>query len=182
MWQFNGSCDGFNVPRSLELLFRWILCGPRKDSETTAHRNEIDKSVNILSELVMNMIKSNRQLQYDSHRSNDRAYNQLSETPLKIGLRIHLHKSTRSKDLVEFVCDLCLCISYDKIIRIENSITNSVTQRIKENNWVYIPSNIVNYYVESCLNTKIISQFWWLSTSPLDCVLSCKLSGVDRKK
>lgn len=33
----------------------------------------IDKSVNILSELVMNMIKSNRQLQYDSHRSNDRA-------------------------------------------------------------------------------------------------------------
>ena len=72
MWQFNGSCDGFNVPRSLELLFRWILCGPSKDSET-AHRNEIDKSVNILSELVMNMIKSNRQLQYDSHRSNDRA-------------------------------------------------------------------------------------------------------------
>ena len=30
-WQFNGSYNGFNVPRSLELLLLWILCGPRKD-------------------------------------------------------------------------------------------------------------------------------------------------------
>ena len=111
--------------------------------------------MNILSELVMNMIKSSRQLQYDSHRSNDRAFNQMSETPLTVGLGLHLHKSTRSKDFVELISDLGLCISYDKIIKIENFIANSVTQRIKENNRVYIPSNIVrgvpiHFAIDNC--------------------------------
>ena len=124
-------------------MLRWILCGPRKDLEKTTQRNEIEKSVNILSELVMNMLKSNRQLQYDSHRSNDRTYNQMNETPLTVGLGLHLHKCTRSKDFVVLMSDLGLCMSYDKIIKIENSIANSVIQRIKENNRVYIPSNIV---------------------------------------
>ena len=124
-------------------MLPWILCGPRKDLETTTQRNEIEKSVNILSELVMKMIKSNHQLQYNTHRTNDRAYNQMSEIPLTVGLGLHLHKSTRRKDLVELISDLGLYVSYDKIISIENSIASSDTQRIKENNKVYISSNIV---------------------------------------
>ena len=70
-------------------------------------------------------------MQYDSRRSNDRAYNQMSETALKIGLGLHLHNSTRSKDLVELMSDLSFSISYNKIIKIKNSIGNSVTQGIK---------------------------------------------------
>ena len=62
-FQSNGSHDGFNVPRSLELLLHWTLCGLRKDSEKKTQRNEIEKLVNIFSELVMSMIKSNHQLQ-----------------------------------------------------------------------------------------------------------------------
>ena len=48
-WQFNESYHGFNVSRPLELLLDWILCDPKKDSETAAQRNEIEKSGNILS-------------------------------------------------------------------------------------------------------------------------------------
>ena len=29
-WQFNESYDGFSESKSVELLLRWILCGPRK--------------------------------------------------------------------------------------------------------------------------------------------------------
>ena len=107
---------------SLELLLSWIFCGPRKEWEPTTQRNEIEKSMSILSELVMNMKKTSCQLQYNSHRCNARAYNQMSETPLAVGLGIRLHKSTRSKDLVELVFDLGLCISSDKIMKTENSI------------------------------------------------------------
>ena len=118
---------------SFDLLLRWILCGPTKDSETKEPRIEIEKSVNILSELVMNMIKNNHQMQYNSHRSNDRAYSQMSETLLILGLELRLHRSTRSKYLVEHMSDLGLCISYDKIIKVRNFIANSITQRIKGN-------------------------------------------------
>ena len=93
--------------------------------------------MNILSELVMNMIKSNHHLQDYSHQSNDRAYNQMSETFLTVQLGFTVHKSTQSKDLVELMSDLDLCIPYDKIIKIENSIASSVTQRINENNSVH---------------------------------------------
>ena len=65
-------------------------------------------------------------MQYDSHKSNDRAYNQINETVLTAGLGLHLHKSTLSKHLVDLMSDLGLCISYDKTIKIENSITNFV--------------------------------------------------------
>ena len=82
-------------------------------------------------------------MQYDSQRSNDTAYNQISETPLTFGLGLHLHKSIWSKDLVELMPDLGLGISYNKTIEIENSIADSVTQRTNENKRVFIPSNIV---------------------------------------
>ena len=79
----------------------------------------------------------------------------MSETPLTVGVGLHLHKSTRSKDLVELMSDLSLCISHDKIIKIENSVANSVKQRIKENNRVYIPSNTVrgvpiHFAIDNC--------------------------------
>ena len=154
-WQFNGSYDGFSILKSLELLLHWLLCGSRKDSETRAKRNEIEKSVNILSEFVMNIIKGNRQLQYNSHRSNDRVFNQMSEIPLTVGLGIHLYKSRRSKYLVHFIFDLSWCISYDKIMQIEKCTASSVTQRIKENNRMYIPSNIfrgvpIHFSINNC--------------------------------
>ena len=90
-WRFNGSYDGFNVPRPLDLLLRWTWCGPRKNLETISHRNGTEKSVKILSELMMNIIKSNRQIQYDSHKCKDSVYNQMSKTSLTIRMGLRLH-------------------------------------------------------------------------------------------
>ena len=71
-------------------------------------------------------------MQYDSHRSKDSAYSKMSDTPSSCSwtVGIHFYKFTRSKDLLEHTCDLGLCISFDKIIKIENSFVNSVKQRI----------------------------------------------------
>ena len=101
------------------------MCVPRKDSVKTAQNYEIGKSLNILSELVMSMIKSSHQVKHDSHRSNDKACNQMSETPLAVGpgLSLQVHMQERFSTLM---FDLDLSISYDKI-KIENYIVNSVT-------------------------------------------------------
>lgn len=124
-WQFNGSYDGFTIPKSLEILLRWIIGGPKMTSETKSSNKEIEKSVEIMSELVINMSKSDRQIRYASNR-NQIEHRQMTETPFTVGLGLHLHKSTRSKVLIEHMSNLNLCISHDKILKIENAIANSV--------------------------------------------------------
>lgn len=49
-----------------------------------------------------------------------------SETPFTVGLGLHIHKTTRSKKLVDLLSNLNLCISYNKIMKIETAIGNAV--------------------------------------------------------
>ena len=58
-------------------------------------------------------------MQYDSHKSNDRAYNQMNETVLTVGLGLHLHKSTLSKHLVDLMSDLGFCYHMIKRSRLK---------------------------------------------------------------
>ena len=95
--------------------------------------------------------KKNHQMQYVFHSSYDSAY----KHPLTVRLKLHAHKSTRRKKLVKPMPDLGLCILCDKIIKIKNSIASSVPQRIKENNRVYIPSDIIrgvliHFAIDNC--------------------------------
>ena len=90
-------------------------------------------------------------MQYVFHSSYDSAY----KHPLTVRLKLHAHKSTRRKKLVKPMPDLGLCILCDKIIKIKNSMASSVPQRIKENNRVYIPSDIIrgvliHFAIDNC--------------------------------
>ena len=151
-WQFNGSFDGFTVPKSLKLMLKWIIIGP-----TTIHASadeEIDRCVDVLSELVINMMKSDRQIQHSNKRNNN-GYRKMNETPLTVGLGLHLYKSTRSKVLIEHMSNLGLCISYDKVLKIENAIANAVSAKMETSNGVYIPPNVVpgvpvHFAIDNC--------------------------------
>ena len=95
--------------------------------------------------------KKNNQMQYVFHQSYDSAY----KHRLTVRLKLHPHKSTRRKNLIKPMPDLGLCILCDKIIKIKNSIASSVPQRIKENNRVYIPSDIIrgvliHFAIDNC--------------------------------
>jgi len=105
-WQFSGSFDWFNIPRSLQLLLSCIG-GPRASACASPYR-KIDKSVEILSEFMINVIKSDRQM-YHATKKKEYRYRQINET---VGLGLHLYKATRSKDLIEQLSNLNLCISY----------------------------------------------------------------------
>ena len=97
-WQFEGSFDGFSIPKSLQLLLGWIIHGPRMSPDTSPG-NGIDKCVEILSELMMNMIKSDRQISYATKKGDGNK--QMNETPLTVDLGLHLYKGTWSKVLIE---------------------------------------------------------------------------------
>ena len=66
-----------------------------------------------------------------------------SETPFAVGLGLQVHKETRSKKIINCLSDLGLSIDYDRVIKIETEISNSVTDIINKNNWVYVPHTIL---------------------------------------
>ena len=68
-------------------------------SPDTSPGNGIDKCVEILSELMMNMIKNDRQISYATKKGDRNK--QMNETPLTVGLGLHLYKGTWSKVLIE---------------------------------------------------------------------------------
>ena len=51
----------------------------------------------------------------------------------------HIHQKTQKKLLIDFVCDSNLCISYDKILRIESMSIDSVASESENHNGLYIP-------------------------------------------
>ena len=61
-----------------------------------------------------------------------------SETPFAIGLGLHVHKETRSKKIINCLSDLGLSIDYDRVMKIENEIANSVTDIINKNEFIFL--------------------------------------------
>lgn len=143
-WQFTGSYDGFEVPKILHCMVKWILVGgthPR-------HRNldDINVKVGNISQIIMKLTKTNRQINYKPVNPSASIYKSRlhNETPFSVGLGLHIHKETRSKKIVDCLEDLGLSIGYDSVMDIENTIADKVTDVIDENNGAYIPHTIQN--------------------------------------
>ena len=71
----------------------------------------MDRSVSIIAEITMNIIKTERQVNYESTKGDDGQYLNCNETPFTVGLGLHVHKTTRSKNLVDMLSNVKLSIS-----------------------------------------------------------------------
>ena len=78
---------------------------------------------------------------------NTSGFYQAKQTPFSVGLGLYIHKKTRSKELIDSLSQMHLCINYQKISRIETSIGNAVIDKIIENNGTYVPlSKLVIFF------------------------------------
>ena len=97
-WQFTGTFDGFVILQSLKSLLHWIITGPRHDVDTCEQKKkELDKSVNMISEIIMGIVKTDRQVKYKSDKGDNAHFLNNNETPFTVGLGLDIHKATRSK-------------------------------------------------------------------------------------
>jgi hypothetical protein len=101
---------------------------------------KIKQEVSRLSQILIQSIKTKRLMQYSKAHST--GFYQNKQTPSNIGLGLYIHKKTRSKELIDSLSQLNLCINYQKILRIETSIGNAVCDRIVENNGIYVPPSV----------------------------------------
>ena len=98
-WVFNVSFGNFTLPPLLSTLLRWILVGPTESIENEKRELGIEQLTSIVSQVVMQCMKSKRQVQYDSHHK----MRSTVETPLNVGIGLYIHQRTRSKELKYFL-------------------------------------------------------------------------------
>ena len=67
-------------------------------------------------------------------------HNTARETPLPIYIGMTLDAKTRSRDLVDTLHDLGLCVSYDRVLAISTSLGNSVCRQYHQDNVVCPPN------------------------------------------
>ena len=93
----------------------------------------------------MKSIKTSRQVNYKPVSPSTSIFKSRlhSETPFAVGLGLHVHKETRCKKIINCLSDLGLSIDYDRVMKIETAIANSVTDIINKNNGVYVPHTIL---------------------------------------
>jgi hypothetical protein len=62
-------------------------------------------------------------------------------TPKHIGLGLTVHQATRSKELVQLLYSAGHSVSYEAVMRMDNTIANDVLERYNENGKVFVPRN-----------------------------------------
>ena len=90
-------------------------------------------------QLVSQNAKMNEQVNYDQQ---DKRHNK-TEAPLSIGTSLFLYHNTRSKKLVDFLYDLNIGVSYDKVISIKKDIVSSIQEQRDKSNGAFIPTGFV---------------------------------------
>lgn len=117
---FESNCLENSVPTSLLSLVNMVLNGP--NIEAQACSSTTGQSALTISQL----------LQYNTYirrRDGDikrELRNKSHETPLPVYVGLTVHAKTRSRELVEILHDLGMCISYDRVLAISTHLGNEV--------------------------------------------------------
>ncbi|CAG2215868.1 unnamed protein product [Mytilus edulis] len=124
--EFNGTfaadCQEKSVPRSLLTLVNMLLYGP--DITTDSFSQE---TLSIAQMLIFN---SHKRIQKSNRHAKSR------ETPSQMYLGIVIHCQTRKRGLIDKLYKLGLSVSYDRILSVSASLTNTLCKQYQEDGYV----------------------------------------------
>ena len=136
-WKFTGHFSTYKTPALLSIFLKWVPFGACVSAEKDDTK-EIESLLNVIGQFISQNVITNRQTNYHLQQ-NTKTIAPKIETPLNIGSGIAFYHATRSKKLVNFLSDLNVSASYQKVIGIKKNIAQSVLKRRTENDNVFIP-------------------------------------------
>lgn len=139
-WNFDGDFSNFEIPSSLSVLLKWIVIGPQTEIGSNLKKKTLDTRISCISQIIMRATKSKRQVNYNS--STNTNFRDIVETPFSVGVGLHLHKETRNKKVINFLSDLGLSISYNRVLKIENGLANAIIEKMNTNEGVFVPPTL----------------------------------------
>lgn len=141
-WQFTGSLDDTteeHMPKELYSFFRWVIQGPKQTLSSDTKTAEVDERAMSLAQNTMAMFLSDRQV--GNKQSKTLRFNR--EMPQKAAVGLAIHQATRSKKIIGILNGFGISIEYNRLLRIEKQIAESVIERMAVNNGLFIPPDII---------------------------------------
>ena len=136
-WEFTGTFDDFQLPQHLSLLIKYILIGPNKKMTGDGRERNVEKDISLITQLFLQTIKSNRQVNQPYQLYKNESYI-TRETPLSIGLGLHIYQKTRIKTLLDVLSGIHLTEPYKKICSIKNDLVPHTKKKMPENGGIYV--------------------------------------------
>ena len=141
-WVFDGSlqdCLSKGVPAELQIFIQWLIQGTNMTAQSDACRTDIEHSVNIVCQHIMQTVKTDRQVGYKDASSVRMSY----ESPLAVGLSLTNYHNHRSASDLNVLSATKMGITYGRVKEITNQITNSALDNMDKNCGVYIPQGVI---------------------------------------
>jgi hypothetical protein len=133
---FPASCQQASVPPSLLALVNMTLNGANiKYQSQLVHAPTTKPALAISQLMVFNSVKHARNIDSSSSVRHLRS----RETPLPLYMSIKIHAVTRSRQLIDIISHLGLCVSYDRLLELTSDISNGICQRFQEEDVVCPP-------------------------------------------
>ena len=130
-WKFQGSFEDYQEPDMLHALIKWIITGPKTTLNSEKRQHYLDRTVNNVTQIISRSIKSDRQIKYSSASSKSATFHETKETPFSVGMGLLMYKHTQSKKIIDILSDMKLTINYDKILKIETTLQNTLLKQWK---------------------------------------------------
>ena len=141
-WKFKGSLTRTcTTPQMLKTLLRWIIVGPLSALKTAEHEDSLNTSIKTISHNIMYATKSNRQLSYDP-KTDVSLFRHRNENPQVLGLELAVHHFTRSKADIKLLHKFGHTVDYNRILRAETQIANTIIRQMRETHGVYVPKSL----------------------------------------
>ena len=139
-WQFEGNINNYIAPKLLTSFLKWVIAGPHTlDNDGGDRHKHMQEFVGKVTQLVSQNMKTDRQIDY---KQENRSYNKI-ETPLSIGISMFIYHNTRSKKLINFISDLNVGVSYEKVKSIKKAMASSIQQQQNNKNGIFIPTGFL---------------------------------------
>ena len=124
------SCQEDSVPLRLLTLCSLLIdgCDPR--------RKGVSQSAQSISQLVMREYRK----KWTNNDAIIRKHSKSHETPVPTYIGLKLNATVRPKTLLDKFFHLGICISYDRVLDISNSIAFSMLQKYEQNQKVFVPN------------------------------------------
>lgn len=125
--------------RDLTHFVKGLISGPSTDINASNKSIEIHKRAISLAQTAVSMFLTDRQ------KSNTKStvIKSSRDMPQQLAAGLALRQSIRSKEIVNTLHDFGVSVEYNRLLRIEAQIEQSVLERMNQHGGMYIPENFV---------------------------------------
>ena len=136
-WSFKGNFDDFENPPLLQFFLRQVLYGPHILKVTGMRNDEVDKTIDVACQFIIQNTKTDRQVKHNSKKAG--GFLQTVQTPLCVGLPLTVHLRTRDQCLINNLTEVYIGCHYQKILNIEKRVQQGVLRRMGKTGGFCLP-------------------------------------------